>query len=264
MSVFTNVFFSFQAGPLEEVYVPRDQKGAHKYFAIITYVHECSVEYAILLFSGQALFDQVLTIKLRNRGGQTQTRNHSQYPSPNSYGPPRFPVHMPHFQVPHSAFNGINLMQASMLGRGVQFNPLTFQPPFFQHHMAPVLAPPFAQPVPPGVNPQWPSVVGSGSLMDERQNCRKLYREDGSYSECDRRSGKRSRLDEPDEIRHSSRSDRYRDDSRNREDSRNRDDSRCRDDSRNRIDSRYRDHDRYRDERGSRHRDDHSERRGRY
>lgn len=55
-----------QAGPIESVRIPKDNGGRQKSFGFITYVHKCTVPYALYLLSGLSLFRKGLTIKARN------------------------------------------------------------------------------------------------------------------------------------------------------------------------------------------------------
>ncbi|XP_052867491.1 RNA-binding protein 7 [Anopheles cruzii] len=58
-----------QAGPVEEVKIPRDSDRRQRSYAFITYVHPCSVDYAINLFEGTALFQRKLTLHRKIRNG---------------------------------------------------------------------------------------------------------------------------------------------------------------------------------------------------
>ncbi|XP_014478007.1 PREDICTED: RNA-binding protein 7 isoform X1 [Dinoponera quadriceps] len=55
-----------QAGPLEKVSIPKDRDGKQRTFGFITYKHVNSVQYALQLFKGTALYDRILTMKPRN------------------------------------------------------------------------------------------------------------------------------------------------------------------------------------------------------
>lgn len=61
------VFYILQAGPLEKVRIPKDKDGRQKNFAFITYCHEVSVPYALLLLRGTALFHKTLSLQSRGR-----------------------------------------------------------------------------------------------------------------------------------------------------------------------------------------------------
>ncbi|XP_035777908.1 RNA-binding protein 7-like [Anopheles albimanus] len=58
-----------QAGPVENVKIPRDSDRRQRSYAFITYVHECSVEYAIKLFEGTSLYQRKLTLHKKQRNG---------------------------------------------------------------------------------------------------------------------------------------------------------------------------------------------------
>ncbi|KFB42357.1 AGAP002256-PA-like protein [Anopheles sinensis] len=58
-----------QAGPVENVKIPRDSDKRQRSYAFITYVHACSVEYAIRIFEGSALFKRQLTLHRKTRNG---------------------------------------------------------------------------------------------------------------------------------------------------------------------------------------------------
>uniref|UniRef100_A0A182PS59 RRM domain-containing protein n=1 Tax=Anopheles epiroticus TaxID=199890 RepID=A0A182PS59_9DIPT len=58
-----------QAGPLENVKIPRDGDRRQRNYAFITFVHACSVEYAINIFDGTVLFQRPLTLHRKNRNG---------------------------------------------------------------------------------------------------------------------------------------------------------------------------------------------------
>lgn len=55
-----------QAGPIESVRIPKDHLGRQKTFGFITYVHKCTVPYALKLLAGLSLFRKCLTIKARD------------------------------------------------------------------------------------------------------------------------------------------------------------------------------------------------------
>lgn len=61
-----------QAGPIESVRIPKDNGGRPKSFGFITYVHQCSVPFAMKLLAGLSLYNKQLTIK---------TRSNKAYPS---------------------------------------------------------------------------------------------------------------------------------------------------------------------------------------
>ncbi|XP_049531443.1 RNA-binding protein 7 [Anopheles darlingi] len=58
-----------QAGPVENVKIPRDSDRRQRSYAFITYVHACSVEYAIKLFEGTSLYQRKLTLHKKQRNG---------------------------------------------------------------------------------------------------------------------------------------------------------------------------------------------------
>uniref|UniRef100_A0A2M4AZE8 Putative rna-binding protein 7 n=1 Tax=Anopheles triannulatus TaxID=58253 RepID=A0A2M4AZE8_9DIPT len=58
-----------QAGPIENVKIPRDSDRRQRSYAFITYVHACSVEYAIKLFEGTSLYQRKLTLHKKQRNG---------------------------------------------------------------------------------------------------------------------------------------------------------------------------------------------------
>lgn len=58
-----------QAGPLENVKIPRDGDRRQRSYAFITYVHADSVEYAINIFEGTSLFQRPLTLHKKTRNG---------------------------------------------------------------------------------------------------------------------------------------------------------------------------------------------------
>nr|XP_040228497.1 RNA-binding protein 7 [Anopheles coluzzii] len=58
-----------QAGPVENVKIPRDADRRQRNYAFITFAHVCSVEYAMDIFEGTALFQRTLTLHRKNRNG---------------------------------------------------------------------------------------------------------------------------------------------------------------------------------------------------
>ncbi|XP_004928283.1 RNA-binding protein 7 [Bombyx mandarina] len=56
-----------QAGPLEKVRIAKDRDGRQRNFAFITFCHEVSVPYAILLFRGTTLFNRTISLQCRSR-----------------------------------------------------------------------------------------------------------------------------------------------------------------------------------------------------
>uniref|UniRef100_A0A182K8X9 RRM domain-containing protein n=1 Tax=Anopheles christyi TaxID=43041 RepID=A0A182K8X9_9DIPT len=58
-----------QAGPVENVKIPRDADRRQRSYAFITFAHACSVEYAMDIFEGTALFQRTLTLHRKNRNG---------------------------------------------------------------------------------------------------------------------------------------------------------------------------------------------------
>ncbi|XP_050070816.1 RNA-binding protein 7 [Anopheles maculipalpis] len=76
-----------QAGPLENVKIPRDGNGRQRSYAFITYTHACSVEYAIGIFQGTSLLQRHLSLdrKTRNAPNAVPTPQISfNYPTGNS------------------------------------------------------------------------------------------------------------------------------------------------------------------------------------
>ncbi|XP_055859250.1 RNA-binding protein 7 [Episyrphus balteatus] len=60
-----------QAGPIETVRIPKDNGGRQKTFGFITYIHKCSVSYALNLLAGLSLFRKNLTIKTKDQPAQS-------------------------------------------------------------------------------------------------------------------------------------------------------------------------------------------------
>lgn len=58
-----------QAGPLENVKIPRDADRRQRSYAFITFQHACSVEYAINIFEGTALLQRPLTLHRKTSSG---------------------------------------------------------------------------------------------------------------------------------------------------------------------------------------------------
>ncbi|KAH0954234.1 hypothetical protein HN011_002577 [Eciton burchellii] len=55
-----------QAGPVQKVSIPKDRDGKQRTFGFITYKYIHSVEYALQLFDGTALYNRTLNMKQRN------------------------------------------------------------------------------------------------------------------------------------------------------------------------------------------------------
>ncbi|XP_052888622.1 RNA-binding protein 7 [Anopheles moucheti] len=74
-----------QAGPLENVKIPRDADRRQRNYAFITFQHACSVEYAMNIFEGTALLQRPLTLHRKTRNGSNANNALSQtnfnYPS---------------------------------------------------------------------------------------------------------------------------------------------------------------------------------------
>ncbi|XP_053658278.1 RNA-binding protein 7 [Anopheles marshallii] len=58
-----------QAGPLENIKIPRDADRRQRSYAFITFQHACSVEYAMNIFEGTALLQRPLTLHRKARNG---------------------------------------------------------------------------------------------------------------------------------------------------------------------------------------------------
>jgi len=85
-----------QAGPLENICVPKDKNGEQRRFAFVTFRHECSVDYSIFLFQGTILFEEEL--QLKRRDGAAPQRNN---PPPIMYQQPFQQIPNFHFQTPY-------------------------------------------------------------------------------------------------------------------------------------------------------------------
>ncbi|PNF42482.1 hypothetical protein B7P43_G08734 [Cryptotermes secundus] len=55
-----------QAGPLENVRIPKDRDGRQRNFGFVTFRHECSVPYSVALFEGTDLFNKILILQSKN------------------------------------------------------------------------------------------------------------------------------------------------------------------------------------------------------
>lgn len=82
-----------QAGPLENVKIPRDANGRQRSYAFITYTHACSVEYAIGIFQGTSLLQRHLSL-------DRKTRN-----VPNAVPTPQINFNHPSGSVSTDSFN---------------------------------------------------------------------------------------------------------------------------------------------------------------
>lgn len=57
-----------QAGPIQKVYIPKDNNGKRRTFGFVTYKYRCTPLYALQLYQGIALFGKRLDIKLQRKG----------------------------------------------------------------------------------------------------------------------------------------------------------------------------------------------------
>ena len=64
-----------QAGPVENVTIPKDRNGKQRRFGFVTYKHVNSVSYALELFSGTSLFNRTLNISHRKNVELPQINN---------------------------------------------------------------------------------------------------------------------------------------------------------------------------------------------
>uniref|UniRef100_A0A182IQ61 Uncharacterized protein n=1 Tax=Anopheles atroparvus TaxID=41427 RepID=A0A182IQ61_ANOAO len=74
------------AGPIENVTIPRDSDRRQRSYAFVTYLHACSVEYAMKIFEGTTLFKRPLTLHRKNRNGPNPAaspKENFKYPSTN-------------------------------------------------------------------------------------------------------------------------------------------------------------------------------------
>ncbi|KAG8187430.1 hypothetical protein JTE90_009503 [Oedothorax gibbosus] len=55
-----------QAGPLESVSIPKDKDGRQKNFGFVKFKHSVSVQYAVALMDGVALFGRILRLDVRS------------------------------------------------------------------------------------------------------------------------------------------------------------------------------------------------------
>lgn len=66
------LFDCFQSGPVESVRIPKDKDGRPRQFGFVTFVHTCTVPYALELFAGTRLFNRDLVIRYRNQSPRSQ------------------------------------------------------------------------------------------------------------------------------------------------------------------------------------------------
>ncbi|XP_042901780.1 splicing regulator RBM11 [Parasteatoda tepidariorum] len=105
-----------QAGPLENVTIPKEKDGRPRNYAFIAFKHPVSVQYAVALMSGISLYGRTLRLDARSgsveanpylqklqqysKAREMQHNNHGYYPQndnryqqPNSYNSPQaYPV----------------------------------------------------------------------------------------------------------------------------------------------------------------------------
>lgn len=86
------MIYLYQAGPLKYVKIPKNLQGESRSYGFIEYHHECSVDYAIRLFHGTALFGQELQLKHRKKKveGEPPTTSHHIQHSGSFTGVPHF------------------------------------------------------------------------------------------------------------------------------------------------------------------------------
>lgn len=70
-----------QGGPIESVRIPKDKDGRQRTFGFVTFLHSCTVPYALELFSGVRLYNRELILKFKNA---KFSPNNIQTPSPIS------------------------------------------------------------------------------------------------------------------------------------------------------------------------------------
>lgn len=58
-----------QAGPIENVYIPKDKNGKQRSFGFVTYKYRSTPSYALQLYQGVALYGKRLSIKFQGKGG---------------------------------------------------------------------------------------------------------------------------------------------------------------------------------------------------
>ncbi|CAO1348456.1 unnamed protein product [Diamesa tonsa] len=97
----------FQVGPVERVSLPKDKDGMPRGFAFVTYVHLCSVRYAIELFYDTKLFGRNLTLKNRGANSNNDRNNSNSQRSSHSlsYGFNNSPGSRDHNMLPNILFN---------------------------------------------------------------------------------------------------------------------------------------------------------------
>ncbi|KNC26432.1 hypothetical protein FF38_09508 [Lucilia cuprina] len=66
-----------QAGPIESARIPKDQNGRQRTFGFITYVHKCTLPYAMQLYQGLSLYRKTLTLKYQGRTQQSPMGNYT-------------------------------------------------------------------------------------------------------------------------------------------------------------------------------------------
>ncbi|XP_065357691.1 RNA-binding protein 7-like [Calliphora vicina] len=66
-----------QAGPIKSARIPKDQSGRQRTFGFITYVHKCSLPYAMQLYQGLSLYRKTLTIKYQGNTQPSPVRNYN-------------------------------------------------------------------------------------------------------------------------------------------------------------------------------------------
>ena len=57
-----------QAGPIQKVYIPKDNNGKRRTFGFVTYKYRCTPFYALQLYQGVVLFGKRLDIKFQGKG----------------------------------------------------------------------------------------------------------------------------------------------------------------------------------------------------
>ena len=100
-------------GPVERVSLPKDKDGMPRGFAFVTYVHLCSVRYAIELFYDTKLFGRNLTLKNRSANSNNDRNNSNSQRSSQSlsYGFNNSPGSSGgHNMIPNILFNNVNQM----------------------------------------------------------------------------------------------------------------------------------------------------------
>lgn len=116
--VFSITLKYFQAGPIERVSMPKDQRGDPRGIAFIEYAHQVSVPYALQLFVGTKLCNRPLNLRSRNNSNPVQ------------------------ITPQHIEANNPLTMPSSYLRRGPQGNS-HMQPGYGRHQPAPIIGNPF-------------------------------------------------------------------------------------------------------------------------